>query len=107
MASALSKSQLDELRRRLEEERTRLLTVVGEPAPPEAHGPEFEEQAQRASEADLQRGIVARERALLGEVERALAKLADGSYGLSEKTGDPIPYERLEAVPWARHGVDE
>ncbi len=110
MASALTKSQLDGLRRRLEEERARLLAVIDEPgaaAPPEARGPELEEAAQRSAEADQRLGIETRERALLAEVERALAKLAEGRYGLSEETGEPIPYERLAALPWARHGVDE
>lgn len=110
MASALTKVQLDELRRSLEEERIRILGVIDAPgttAPPEAPGPEVEEAAQRATEADQRIGIVARERALLAEVERALAKLDDGKYGVSEKTGDPIPYERLAAVPWARTAVDE
>ncbi len=110
MASALTKTQLDELRRRLTEERTRILGVIQAPgatAPPEARGPELEEAAQRAAERDQALGIVARERALLADVERALAKLDDGKYGVSEKTGAPIPYERLAAVPWARQGVDE
>jgi DnaK suppressor protein len=38
---------------------------------------------------------------------QALAKLGAGTYGISEKSGAPIPYERLTAVPWARHGADE
>ncbi len=50
---------------------------------------------------------MARERALLVEVERALAKLDEGKYGVSEQTGAPIPYERLAALPWARSGIDE
>lgn len=110
MASALTKSQLDRLRRSLEQERTRILRFLDAPettAPPEAPGPEVEEAAQRSAESDQRLGIVARERALLAEVERALAKLDEGSYGVSEATGDPIPYERLAAVPWARTGVDE
>ncbi len=41
------------------------------------------------------------------EVERALAKLQDGRYGVSEKSGAPIPYARLAAVPWARTAVGE
>ena len=110
MASGLTKPQLDELRRRLEQERTRILRVIQAPegnAPPEAPGPELEEEAQRSAERDQRLGIVARERALLAEVERALAKLDAGKYGVSEATGEPIPYERLAAVPWARRGVDD
>jgi RNA polymerase-binding transcription factor len=109
MASPLTKAQLDGLRRSLEEERGRILGVLNAPAAtvPEARGPELEEAAQRAAERDQRLGIVARERALLVEVERALAKLDEGKYGVSEQTGAPIPYERLAALPWARSGIDE
>jgi len=37
----------------------------------------------------------------LAAVERAEARLAAGTYGLSVETGEPIPDERLEAVPTA------
>ena len=37
----------------------------------------------------------------------ALRKIEDGSYGISEASGDPIPFERLHAVPWARTDSDE
>lgn len=110
MASVLTKIQLDELRRRLEEERTRLLRVLRAPTAAAARDDqeiEIEEAAQRANERTQQLAIDARERGLLAEVERALGKLDEGKYGVSEKTGAPIPYQRLAAVPWARHGVDE
>jgi RNA polymerase-binding transcription factor DksA len=38
----------------------------------------------------------------LGEVEHALAKLDDGTYGSCEGCGGPIPEARLEAKPAAR-----
>jgi DnaK suppressor protein len=40
-------------------------------------------------------------------VNRALLKLAEGSYGLSDLTGDPIPIARLEALPWATTNVED
>jgi DnaK suppressor protein len=42
----------------------------------------------------------------LGEVEHALKKIDDGRYGICEKTGRPIPVERLEAYPAARTVAD-
>jgi DnaK suppressor protein len=110
MGSLLTKNQLAEMRRRLEEERTRILRVLRapEPAAPQAdQETEFEEAAQRAAERTQDLEIESRERALLAEVERALAKLDEGTYGMSETTGAPIPYERLAAVPWARDDVGE
>jgi DnaK suppressor protein len=43
----------------------------------------------------------------LAAVERAEARLAAGTYGLSIESGQPIPDERLEAVPTAERTVEE
>ena len=43
----------------------------------------------------------------LAAVERAEARLAAGTYGLSIESGKPIPDERLEAIPTAERTVDE
>ena len=43
----------------------------------------------------------------LGEVDRALQKIKEGTYGLSDESGEPIPRGRLEAVPEALRTVEE
>ena len=43
----------------------------------------------------------------LAAVDRAEARLAAGTYGLSIDSGKPIPDERLEAVPTAERTVEE
>ncbi len=43
----------------------------------------------------------------LGALERAEARLAAGTYGLSIASGEPIPDDRLEALPTAERTVDE
>jgi DnaK suppressor protein len=43
----------------------------------------------------------------LEQVDRALARIDAGTYGLSEVSGKPIPLERLEAIPYATTLVDE
>lgn len=42
----------------------------------------------------------------LAEVEAALGRLADGSYGLCEVCGESIPFERLQALPAAKCCVE-
>jgi RNA polymerase-binding transcription factor DksA len=42
----------------------------------------------------------------LAEIEAALQRLDDGTYGIDENTGQPIARERLEALPTARTNVD-
>jgi DnaK suppressor protein len=43
----------------------------------------------------------------MAAVERAEARLADGTYGLSIESGEPIPDARLEALPTAERTVEE
>ena len=43
----------------------------------------------------------------LENVERALQKIDEGTYGLSDESGEPIPKGRLEAVPEAVRTVEE
>jgi DnaK suppressor protein len=43
----------------------------------------------------------------LEHVERALQKIDEGTYGLSDDSGQPIPRGRLEAVPEAIRTVEE
>lgn len=56
-------------------------------------------------ELDAGRAQDLRER--LVAVERAEARLAAGTYGLSVQSGEPIPDERLEAFPTAELTVEE
>ncbi|TVP84159.1 MAG: molecular chaperone DnaK [Alkalicoccus sp.] len=42
----------------------------------------------------------------LHDVEEALAKIEEGTYGICEVSGEEIPFERLEAVPTARTTVE-
>lgn len=43
----------------------------------------------------------------LQHVERALQKIEEGTYGLSDDSGEPIPRGRLEALPEATRTVEE
>jgi DnaK suppressor protein len=46
-------------------------------------------------------------RAELDAIARAEARLAEGTYGISVESGEPIPDARLEAIPWAERTADE
>ena len=45
------------------------------------------------------------DRKILQEIEEALDRIADGSYGFCLHSGEPIEKKRLEAVPWAKLSV--
>ena len=55
---------------------------------------------------DVFLGLVSFEQEMLYEIDAALRRIEDGSYGICELTGRPIPAARLEAIPWARFALD-
>jgi DnaK suppressor protein len=56
---------------------------------------------------ELDAGIAADLKQRLAAVERAEERLANGTYGLSVRSGEPIPDARLEANPTAELTVEE
>jgi len=56
-------------------------------------------------EKDL--SILERLESEMAEIEAALQRVDDGTYGLDEVTGEPIDPERLAALPTARTNVDD
>jgi DnaK suppressor protein len=56
---------------------------------------------------ELDQGLADDLREELAAVERAEARLAAGTYGLSIESGRPIPDERLEAIPTAERTAEE
>src|SRR5487761_356103 len=58
-------------------------------------------------EDELDEGLSDDLRGQLEAVERAEARLAAGTYGLSIESGEPIPDERLELLPAAERTADE
>lgn len=51
-------------------------------------------------------GLMDSERKLLHEIDEALSRIEDGSYGICLGNGKPIPKPRLQAIPWARYSVE-
>jgi hypothetical protein len=46
------------------------------------------------------------EQEALYEVDAALQRIDDGTYGICELTGQLIPWKRLEAIPWTRFSIE-
>ena len=45
------------------------------------------------------------ERKLISEIDEALARIENGTFGICEYNSEQIPKPRLEAIPWARYSV--
>ena len=71
---------------------------------------QFDEESGEGDTLNTERerdlALSAQARQAVEEITHALSKFADGTYGICEISGDPIPVERLEAIPWARERVE-
>lgn len=68
---------------------------------------EYEDDAQRLDMLEKEGNLVRRDLKRLARVERALAKITEGTYGFSNVSGQPIPNSRLEALPDAINTLAE
>jgi len=50
-------------------------------------------------------GLMNGERKLIAEIDDALSRIEDGIYGICQGNHEPIPKERLKAIPWTRYCV--
>lgn len=113
-ARALSRKELAEFRKLLEDERTRLLEEL---EAMEEHTPEVEDQVGMdigggydEDLADVASSTFEREKGLalessvqqmLAQVEEALGRMEEGTYGICQRCGDPIDVARLRVLPFA------
>jgi DnaK suppressor protein len=104
------------MKERLEAKRAELKQQVGDlteayptddPVDASEGAQDFEETAVDFLETQQEQSIDANERALLTEVEAALKRIEDGTYGRCVDCGKFIPEKRLEAIPWASRCVED
>ena len=65
------------------------------------------DQATATYDRELDEGLEEGAQFTLGEIDAALQRIEDGSYGVCEVCGKPIGAERLSAIPWARLCIDD
>lgn len=99
----------DELRARRDELAAELGVVTAVERDPDASvsfgkrvGDGTTEAVERLNRVGTARGLGA----MLEDVDRALAKIDDGTYGICDRCGRLIPDARLEARPWSVRCVD-
>jgi len=103
--SGMTARQAEELHRMLLERRRALTGDVAEHMEIGRFGGDRVAEAEETAAIDAAQStmmeLAETERTLLAQIERALRRLADGSYGVSEESGEPIGFDRLRAIPWA------
>jgi RNA polymerase-binding protein DksA len=109
---------VDRLRRELEFERMRLVAAIQSVNHPQSLADETgdlsigtdDHLADSATETymrELDDGLEENAERLLAEVDAALERIADGTYGTCTACGRPIGADRLQAVPYATLCLDD
>ena len=105
---ALKKTDIAKFKKRLEEMRRQLThslkgTTAEVKTPDEATGYSQHQADQGTDDFDrtISLEVTSREYAILRQIDRALEKIEDNTYGVCDITGEAIPLPRLEAVPYA------
>jgi DnaK suppressor protein len=113
-AAAYTLESVDPERARqlLARERERIVETLEGLEPTEGDEPtttyqHLADQASDVYEAELDEGLSDDLRNQLAALERAEARLSAGTFGLSVDSGEPIPDERLEAIPTAERTAEE
>jgi DnaK suppressor protein len=88
-------------------ERARLEQLLAQARSDELSDLDPDNQGEDLGDAELDAGFVQRHADALAAVERAEERLANGTYGVSVKSGKPIPDARLEAFPAAELTTEE
>jgi DnaK suppressor protein len=108
-AAGLDTGQRNQLRNLLLEARERLTARrkggLERAVRPTDDVPDEGDLAAQAEDERTLMQLAEGDRARLREIDAALVRLRDGTYGLDEETGEPIGFARLRAIPWARRGI--
>jgi RNA polymerase-binding transcription factor DksA len=120
LVAALSEDQRKYLEGRLREERGRALATLrrydeARQASREEAGGDLSrfpfhpaDQGTDSMDQEIAARLAERASRELAEIDAALQRLYEHPerFGLSETTGQPIPFERLDLLPWARTGAE-
>jgi RNA polymerase-binding transcription factor len=105
----LPRVESERARQRLSEERARideeLAGLRDDPADDDQR--DYGDQAAELDQRERDEAIREELQETLAAIERAERRLEDGTYGVSVVSGEPIPDERLELIPWAERLANE
>jgi DnaK suppressor protein len=109
----MKKNEMQKFKLKLEQLRNQIThslqgTTAEVKTPDEATGYSQHQADQGTDDFDrmINLEVTGREYELLRQVERALEKIQEGTYGICDLTGKEIPTARLEAIPYATMTVE-
>jgi DnaK suppressor protein len=104
----LKKQEIAQFKKRLEElqkQLTQMMRGVSETVRANEESKGYSQHQADEGTDDFDRSISLelsnKEFSVLRQIERALQKIEEGTYGICDLTGEEIPFRRLEAIPYA------
>jgi RNA polymerase-binding transcription factor DksA len=103
--------RLEELLGRLRRDESRVMGEALQPAGGESGGGlsnvpvHLADLGTHAAEEDVNFSLAENEAGIIEQIDLALARIGQGTFGRCEGCGKDIPKERLEAVPYTRYCV--
>ena len=105
---SLKKEEIQKFKKRLEDLREQINSslrgVSSDVRSPEENKGYSQHQADEGTDdfvRNISLGVSSAEMDILRQIERALEKIEEGTYGVCDSSGDDIPKKRLEAIPYA------
>ena len=110
-AAKMPKKELEKYRKLLQEKKTSLLadlakTKHAEEETTEESTQDIADKAVSSYTREFLYSLNDTERNTMQQIDQALSRIEDGSYGLCLNCGSPMSEKRLTAIPWSRHCVD-
>jgi len=104
----LKKSEIEKFKKRLESmraEMTKMVQEVSNEVKSDSQSSSYSQHQADGGTDDFDRSVslslTDQEIKVLRQIDRALEKIGDGTYGVCDLSGDEIPIKRLEAIPYA------
>lgn len=109
----MKQSDLDKFKKRLLEMRAPLVGALKETTEQVKSVDEVKGYSQHQADEGtddfgrtISLSVSNKEQGILRQIDRALEKIEDGTYGVCDISGKPIPMKRLEAIPYATMTVE-
>ncbi len=106
----MKKKELERLRKKLLKKKEEILSKleeIGKETSEEGESLiEYYDKATYQFSKEYKIALGQKDAEILRQIERALQKMREGTYGICEDCGKPIPPKRLTAVPWAIYCIE-
>lgn len=108
----LKKNEIDKFKKKLEELRAQLRNTIRNVSEdvksfeePKGYSQHQADEGTDDFDQTISIEVSTKEQSILKQIDRALEKIEEGTYGMCDVSGEEIPIKRLEAIPYANMTV--